>query len=71
MPPISYVADTRELVSIAETARLIGLGRSRVYDLLNQGDLRTVRIGGRRLVIRQSISDFVRRLEVVMPNNAA
>jgi excisionase family DNA binding protein len=30
--------------------RAIGLGRTKIYQLIKQGQIRTVRIGGRRLV---------------------
>jgi excisionase family DNA binding protein len=58
-----YREDARECVSIVEAARLLGIGRTRAYDLVNSGDLRSIKIGERRLVIRSSITAFVRRLE--------
>jgi excisionase family DNA binding protein len=41
--------------SIAETAQALGLGRTKTYELINEGRLETVKIGRRRLVKVQSI----------------
>lgn len=45
-------------VSIREAARLLGLSRSRVYELLNEGALETKKVGVRRLVRVSSIREF-------------
>jgi len=46
---------TPELVSIKEASRLLGLGRSTIYKLMNEGRLETRRIGARTLIPRASI----------------
>jgi excisionase family DNA binding protein len=43
------------LVSIPDAGRALGLGRSKVYDLISEGRLETVTIGRRRLVRVQSV----------------
>lgn len=40
-----------------------GLGRSKVFELIKSGDLRSVKIGRRRFVVAESVTDFVGRLE--------
>ena len=47
------------LLSVDEAARLLGIGRTVVYRLLSQGDLRSVKVGGRRLVPRSAVDAFV------------
>ena len=42
-------------VTIDDTCRLIGLGRTKIYELIGQGKLRTKTIGRRRLVMYASI----------------
>ena len=42
-------------VSVAETARLLGMGRTTIYKLINEGRLETITIGRRRLVKTASI----------------
>ena len=43
------------LCSISDAARALGLGRSKVYDLISHGRLETVAIGRRRLVRADSV----------------
>lgn len=45
-----------ELVSIKEAGRLLGLGRSTIYRLINEDRLQTRRIGSRTLVTRAAIA---------------
>jgi len=43
------------LISIADAADALGIGRSKTYELIGQGKLLTVTIGRRRLVRADSI----------------
>lgn len=45
--------------SVNETVRLLGLGRTKVYELINSGQLITVKIGRRTLVRTDSIRALV------------
>jgi excisionase family DNA binding protein len=40
-----------------------GLGRTKVYELIASGELRTVKIGRRRFVPVSAIAEYVARLE--------
>jgi excisionase family DNA binding protein len=42
-------------LSINNAARVIGIGRTKLYELINRGDLKTIRIGRRTLVLASSI----------------
>ena len=42
-------------VTIKETKRLTGLGRSKLYELIGDGKLKTTKVGRRRLVYFDSI----------------
>jgi excisionase family DNA binding protein len=44
------------------SAKLGGLGRSKIYKLIDEGELLRVNIGRRAFVTRQSIDDYVSRL---------
>ncbi len=50
-------------VSVDEAALLLGIGRTVAYRLVLARDLRSVKIGGRRLVVRASIEEYVAKLE--------
>jgi excisionase family DNA binding protein len=42
----------RVVYSVREVARMLGVGKSTVYDAINRGDVPTVRLGRRTLVPR-------------------
>lgn len=46
-------------VSTKEAARLLGLSRNHVYELLNQDAISSRYIGKRRLVLVSSLNDFI------------
>ena len=48
------------LESIPATARRLGIGRSKTYELIKAGHLASVRIGKRRLVIVESTETLAR-----------
>jgi excisionase family DNA binding protein len=47
------------LYRISDAASLLGISRSNVYHLLNEGRLTSVRIGSRRLIPRAALESFV------------
>jgi excisionase family DNA binding protein len=47
------------LLSVADAARLLGIGRSRLYDEIGRGDLRTIKVGRRRLIPTSSVEKFI------------
>lgn len=52
------------LCSIPDAAAALGLGRSKVYELIGEGHLQTVSIGRRRLVRVASVRAFASTLNV-------
>lgn len=50
------------LCTVDEAAELLSIGRTKTYKLIADGQLRTVRIGRRRLVPRAEIEAFVAEL---------
>ncbi len=51
-----------KLLSINDTTRVLGIGRSTVYEMLGKGTLESVRLGHRRLVVADSIAALVQSL---------
>jgi hypothetical protein len=47
--------------TIPEFRRISGISRSRIYELLEAGEIQSVHIGARRLVIIQSYLDLIER----------
>jgi excisionase family DNA binding protein len=50
-----------QLVAIKEAARQLGLGRTKVNQMIDEGVLRVQRIGRRKLVTQSSIQDLLDR----------
>ena len=51
------------LVCPEDAARALGIGRTKVYELIRSGELRSVRVGGLRRVPVAALDEFVKRLE--------
>ena len=51
------------LNTITQTSDRLGICRANLYNLLSSGELRSVKIGRRRLVPEQAIADFITSLE--------
>ena len=50
------------LLTVPETAGLLGISRSKAYELIATGELHSVRIGTCRRVPRQALTGYVDRL---------
>ena len=50
------------LVSIKKGAEEIGVGRTKTYELIGNGELETVKIGRRHLIVHASIGRLIDRL---------
>jgi hypothetical protein len=51
--------------TISEFRRLSGISRSRTYELLDTGDLESVHVGARRLIVIDSYRRLIARLQAV------
>ena len=50
--------DERQTVNVAEAARIIGVGRNRLYETIREGQLPVLRLG-RRIVISRVVLERV------------
>ena len=55
MPPLLFTPE--------EAARFLRVGRHRVYDLIRQRELRSVKVGSSRRISARALADYVTRLE--------
>jgi excisionase family DNA binding protein len=53
------VTGTPLLITVEEAASMLRLGRTRTYQLVIGGQILSVKLGRRRLVVRKSLQDFV------------
>jgi excisionase family DNA binding protein len=51
------------LFSPSEVASQLSIGRSKIYELMRLGELRSVKIGGSRRITRAALAEFVSKLE--------
>lgn len=52
-----------QLLSIPEACKLLGIGSWAMYQQINRRSLKTIKIGGRRLVSVRALNEFVETLE--------
>ncbi len=57
-------ADHRIAVSPSQAARLLGLGRTKLYEAISSGELPSFKVGSRRLIRISEIEAWMQRLEV-------
>ncbi|AZE37692.1 MAG: DNA-binding protein [Pseudomonas protegens] len=48
-------------VSVEESARILGISRSATYELIAQGEIKTFKIGRRRLALASELKAFIER----------
>ena len=48
-------------VRVGEASRMIGIGRTKIYELIKAGDLETVKIGRTTLVTMRSLRRLIER----------
>lgn len=52
-----------KLLNEQEVRALIPIGRSKYYELIRSGELRSVKIGRRRFVTEQAVAEFIAGLD--------
>ena len=52
-------AEYKDVVTVCEVMEMLGLGRVAVYRLLREGIIRTIRVGKKYIIPKQSIIDFI------------
>ncbi len=50
------------LLSPVDAAKRLGIGRTRMFALIKAGEVRSVKIGGSRRVVVESLDEYVQRL---------
>ena len=62
--PTPIPAKNPLLLSLPEAAELLGVGKTLVQRLINDGALPSFKIGGRRLIRREDVEAFVHDLDI-------
>ena len=48
-----------DFLTVEEAAALLRIGRTRTFDLVMRGEIQSVKVGRRRLVVREGLSRYV------------
>lgn len=57
-----------ENLSIGETVRTFGIGRTKLYELIRKGDIEAFKLGSRTLIRAESVREFMDGLPRIGPN---
>ncbi len=57
-------------LSIEETIVATGLGRTKLYQLINSGDLKARKIGKRTIILKEDLDKFLNGLQAYASKNA-
>ena len=60
-PQDSAANAARLLLTVPETAQVLGLGRTKIYELINDGELEAIHVGRAVRIPTEAISEFVQR----------
>jgi excisionase family DNA binding protein len=55
----------REGLSIAEACEVAGIGRTKIYQAISEGQLKARKFGKRRIILRTDLHEFLAALPVV------
>ena len=58
------------LIGIMDACKRVGIGRSYMYDLLDCGEIASVKVGKRRLVVAESLQTWVANLPAAQVKGA-
>jgi len=63
--PTELINHTAQILAVSpnEAARLCGIGRTTLYAALSSGELKSVKIGTRRLIMLEALRDWLKRNE--------
>ena len=61
-PNGNWPATTKITVRVPEAARMLGISRSRIYELITSGDIETLKLGRATLVPIASLHALIERL---------
>ena len=61
MPQNTSPDNTKVTLTVAEAAQVIGISKPKMYELVRAGKFRTVKIGKKILISRQSLMDWLKK----------
>jgi excisionase family DNA binding protein len=68
---ITMQVDERRVYNVLEAAAVLGIGRSKLYELMASGEIRTIHIGRLRKIPVAAIDEFLATREAAPPTPTA
>ncbi len=56
---LSMFKDEPEVLTVPEVAKMLRIGKNKTYDIVREGRLRTVKVGGKFLVPKLRVIEFL------------
>ena len=56
---LSMFKDEPEVLTVSETAKLLRTGKNKTYDVIRSGRLQSIKIGGKILVPKMRLIEFI------------
>ncbi len=53
--------------TVSEASKMLSISRSRLYELINSGEIQSVKFGRSRRITEEQLREFLRRCEVALP----
>ncbi len=57
------------LMTLNETANSLGIGKTKTYELVREGELELVKIGAKSLITHESIIAFIKKISAAGHDN--
>lgn len=61
IPQKASPEDAKVTLSVEEAARIVGICKPKMYEVVRSGKLRSVQVGKKILISRQSLLDWIRK----------
>lgn len=54
-----FFAEYKDVVTVYEVMEMLGLGRTAVYQIMQKGKIRTIKVGRKYVIPKQSVINFL------------
>lgn len=61
VPSPALLSPTVKLLSVNDTLTFLGIGRTKLYQIMNSGEIKFIKIGKRTLIKRDSLDEYLDR----------
>jgi excisionase family DNA binding protein len=64
LTPFNHIGPARQTpeklaFTVSEVSAAVGIGKTSIYELINRGELKAIKVAGRRLVLKQDLEAFL------------